>query len=168
VIVPPEVLGRMEEMLNRDACDEMMDFCCTTPTTLTNIVAAGLKRVEHGDEFERISSSLKEAGEEETIKLEQRVSWLNLIGTIAPMLGLLGTVVGMLIAFDTIAALKNPQPSDLAAGIRSALWTTVGGLIVAIPAMSFFFYFRNRVDLINIELNARCEELFARFRKREK
>ncbi len=167
-VIPAEIVDQMNEMLNEKSYDELMDFCRTTPTQLTNIVAAGLARAKSGDDYEQVNAALKETGEEEEIKLEQRIGWLNLIGTAAPMLGLLGTVVGMLIAFDVIAEIDNPRPSHLAGGIRSALWTTVAGLTVAIPAMAFFFFFRNRVSMLAIELNAQCEELFARFRRGKK
>jgi biopolymer transport protein ExbB len=166
-IIPPSIVEQMDAMLKKGSYDELMDFCRTTPTYLTNIVAAGLERARAGEEYEQISKSLQESGDEESIKLEQRVSWLSLVGTIAPMLGLLGTVVGMLIAFDVIAQTTNPQPSDLAVGIRGALWTTVVGLVIAIPAMSFFFFFRNRASALSIELNTCCETLFARFRRTE-
>ena len=167
-VIPTEIVDQMNEMLDKKSYDELMDFCRTTPTHLTNIVASGLARAKSGDDYREINAALKETGEEEEIKIEQRIGWLNLIGTVAPMMGLLGTVVGMLVAFDVIAEIDHPRPSHLAGGIRSALWTTVAGLTVAIPAMSFFFFFRSRVSMLAIELNARCEELFARFHRGEK
>ena len=162
-VMPSETLKRMEGLLLNNAFDDLNDCCLTTPTHLTKVVAAGLDRVRAEDDFERVATTISETAEEEGIKLDQRVSWLNLVGTVAPMMGLLGTVVGMLVAFNVIANTLNPQPGDLAEGISTALWTTVAGLTIAIPATGFFFFFRNRVNMLVIEMANRCETMFDRF-----
>jgi biopolymer transport protein ExbB len=111
---------------------------------------------------------MDEVSEEETIKLQQKISWLNLIANIAPMMGLLGTVGGMISAFNTIT-LKgaNVTPADLSTGISAALVTTMLGLIVAIPTMSVFFYFRNKVIKVSLELSAIADDLVERFRPQQ-
>lgn len=162
-IVPLQVADQMTEMLDKKAYDELADFCRTTPTHFTNVVGAGLDKALK-DGYHAALAAVDEKVAEESVHLENRVSWLNLIGTIAPMLGLLGTVVGMVMAFDVIAVSANPQPSQLAAGIRGALWTTLFGLSIAIPAMSFYFYFRNRLTGIVAEMDAVCAGMFERFR----
>ena len=110
---------------------------------------------------------MEDVAEEEAIKLQQKISYLSLIGNIAPMLGLFGTVTGMIKAFNTIAALGSAvSPSDLAGGISQALVTTFLGLFVAIPSMIAYFLFRNRVVRITLEIGAIAEELVERFRNK--
>ncbi len=99
--------------------------------------------------------------------IKKKISYLSLIGNIAPMLGLFGTVTGMIKAFNTIAALGSAvSPADLAGGISQALVTTFLGLFVAIPSMIAYFMFRNRVVRITLEVGAIAEELVERFRNK--
>ena len=84
------------------------------------------------------------------------------------MLGLFGTVTGMMVAFQTIAeATTPPKPAELAGGISTALLTTVFGLMIAIPTMATYFFFRNRVVKISMEAYAICEDLIDRFRPQD-
>jgi len=108
--------------------------------------------------------AMEKSSDNETVRLHAKIGYLSLIGNIAPMMGLLGTVQGMITAFQKIAQVVNPEPSQLAEGISMALVTTFLGLVVAIPTMVCFFYFRNRVNRISIEIMETCEELFDRFR----
>jgi biopolymer transport protein ExbB len=111
---------------------------------------------------------MDEVSEEETIKLQQKISWLNLIANLAPMMGLLGTVYGMIVAFNEITKLgPNVTPADLSTGISAALVTTMLGLIVAIPTMAAFFYFRNKVIKVSLELAAIADDLVERFRPQQ-
>ena len=89
---------------------------------------------------------------------------MSVIANVAPMMGLLGTVSGMVAALEVIATQKNPNPSDLAAGISTALLTTLFGLIVAIPTTAVFAYLRNNLVRSVIEVGAMVEDLFERFR----
>ena len=103
-------------------------------------------------------------GDEEAVKLHQKIGWLSLIANVAPMMGLLGTVSGMVAAFRVIATSKNPDPAELADGISMALLTTLFGLIVAIPTTAAFAYLRNNLVRSIIEVGAIVEDLFERFR----
>jgi len=98
-----------------------------------------------------MSSAGETLANEET-KLNLWVNYLNVFATIGPMLGLLGTVTGMITSFDMLAAGRS-EPSDLAGGIGEAMTTTATGLIIGIPAMFFFFYFRNllAINIANIQ-----------------
>ena len=90
---------------------------------------------------------LEDATAEQAARLLRRIEFLSVIGNLAPMVGLLGTVTGMIIAFQRVAGSQGAAgAADLAEGIYQALVTTVGGLIVAIPALAAFAFFRNRVD----------------------
>jgi len=162
-LAPPEIVDELETLLEEGNYQEALELCESEHNPLTNVVAAALPKINSG--FDAIEQSLAEVGEEEAVKLHQKISWISLIGATAPMWGLLGTVIGMMKSFNVIAAKKGAaDPSDLAAGISEALVTTMLGLFVAIPMMSFFFYFRNRVIKVVLEIGAILEELFERFR----
>ena len=162
-LAPPEIVDELETLLEEGNYQEALELCESEHNPLTNVVAAALPKINSG--FDAIEQSLAEVGEEEAVKLHQKISWISLIGATAPMWGLLGTVMGMMKSFNVIAAKKGAaDPSDLAGGISEALVTTMLGLFVAIPMMSFFFYFRNRVIKIVLEIGAILEELFERFR----
>ena len=103
-------------------------------------------------------------GEDENMRLEQRLSYIALIGQVSPMIGLLGTVNGMVAAFQTIARTNTqPKPSDLAGGISMALITTLIGLMLAIPAIAAFGIFRNRLARLVLEVGIFSERLMSRF-----
>lgn len=162
-IVPPQLVDEIEGMFENEEYQEALELCEAEPNYLTNILAAGLPKINSG--FETMKSSMDEAAEEEAIKLGQKISYLGLIGTIAPMLGLFGTVSGMIGAFQTITEMGAAvTPAHLAGGISEALVTTFLGLLVAIPAMIAYFFFRNRVVRVSLEINAIADDLVERFR----
>ena len=101
-----------------------------------------------GDWF-RIRNLLAESLQEQALALMRRIEWINLIGNVAPMVGLFGTVVGMIQLFDAIVvAGGQPQPAQLAGGISVALVTTFWGLLIAIPALSVHGVFRNKIETL--------------------
>jgi biopolymer transport protein ExbB len=109
-----------------------------------------------------------ETGEVEANKLHQKVGYLSMIAAISPMLGLFGTVAGMITTFAEIAgATTQPKPADLARGIFQALVTTYEGLVVAIPMTVVFVVFRNRVINIILEVGTISEELMSRFKVKQ-
>ena len=165
-LVPPELLGHLESLFEDEEYEEAMTLCESAPNFLTNVIAAGLPRI--GQPYEQIEAAMQEAGEQEAVKLHQKISYLSLIGNVSPMLGLFGTVTGMIVAFNVIARSQGaPSPADLANGIQVALVTTVLGLLVAIPTISAYFYFRNKVIRIVMEVGTIAEELMERFRPAE-
>jgi len=165
-IVPPELVDELEALFEEEEYQEALELCESEPNFLTNILSAGLPKINAG--FDAMEKAMDEVSEEETIKLQQKISWLNLIGNIAPMMGLLGTVYGMIVAFNQITLLgANVTPADLSTGISAALVTTMLGLIVAIPTMAAFFYFRNKVVKVSLELAAIADDLVERFRPQQ-
>ncbi len=123
------------------------ELCQNNPNALANTTAAALLKVNF--ERELANKVSMEQAAAETLNTEETrlmiwVNYLNVFATIAPMLGLLGTVTGMISSFDQLAAGKS-EPQDLAGGIGQAMITTAGGLITGIPAMFFYFYFRNKL-----------------------
>jgi biopolymer transport protein ExbB len=161
-LAPPDVIETIESHLESNDVQGAYEFCEQNPNYLTNVMVAALPKVNHG--FESMEQAASDVGEEEAIKLHAKISWLSLIGNIAPLLGLLGTVSGMLNAFQVIETNPNPNPALLAKGIKEALVTTMLGLIVAVPVMVGFFFFRNRVVRIVLEITAIAEDMLDRFR----
>ena len=161
-LAPPELIDELETLLNEGQFQEALELCEQEPNFLTNIMAAALPQMEHG--YDSMEQAAHDISEEEAIKLHSKVSWLSLLSAISPMLGLLGTVWGMIGAFDVIAESAAPEPADFAGTISLALITTVLGLIVAIPMMIGFFYFRNKVTRIVLEIGAISEDMLDRFR----
>jgi len=165
-LAPPELIDELEALFDEEQFQEAMDLCESEQTLLTRTVAAGIGKIGHS--FDAIEKSLEEMGDEEAVKLHQKIGWLSVIANVAPMMGLLGTVSGMVAAFRVIATSKNPDPSELASGISMALLTTLFGLIVAIPTTAAFAYLRNNLVRSVIEVGAIVEDLFERFRPEQK
>ena len=124
----------------------------------------GLAAIQIGVPKRLLVMDLQEAGEDENMALEHRLSYLALIGSVAPMCGLLGTVQGMITSFDKIAtSAVSPKPSELAGGISTALVTTLLGLGIAIPAMVFYSILKNRIQRLVLEIGMVSEGLMSRF-----
>lgn len=161
-MVPPELLGHVESLFEEEDYDAALEVVEGNPSFLSTVLAAGLPRIDRP--WHEIETAMEEAGDQEAAKLHQKVGYLSLIASVSPMLGLLGTVMGMVGAFNTIATSPtSPKPSELAGGISLALMTTCMGLIVAIPMTIAFFIFRNRVTNVIIEVGNVSTELMARF-----
>jgi len=161
-LAPPDLVDELEALFDEGQFQEAMDLCESEQNLLTRTVAAGIGKIGHN--FDLIEKSLEEMGDEEAVKLHQKIGWLSVISNVAPMMGLLGTVTGMVAAFRVIATSKNPDPSELANGISMALLTTLFGLVVAIPTTAAFAYLRNNLVRSVIEVGAIVEDLFERFR----
>ncbi len=164
-LAPPEIIDEVEELMNAGNYQEVLEYCETEPCMFTNIVAAGVRRI--GYPFAALEKSVEEMEDEESVKLHQKIGYLSLIAGISPMMGLFGTVTGMVGAFGVIASSASVEPRDFAGDIQLALVTTVLGLTVAIPVTAFFVFFRNRVNMLSLEIGAIVEEMFDRFRPTE-
>ena len=162
-IVPPEIVDEIEALFEEEEYQEALELCEAQPNFLTNILAAGLPKLNAG--FDTMKQIMGESAAVEATKLHQKISYLALIGNLAPMWGLFGTVYGMIFAFAEIVILgPRVTPKDLAAGVQAALITTLEGLLVCIPSMLFYFYFRNRVVRIINEITGVADEMVERFR----
>jgi biopolymer transport protein ExbB len=162
-LAPPELIDEIQALFDEEQFQEAMELCENEKTYFTKVVGAGIAKIGHP--FEVIEQSLVEMGDQEAIKLHQKIGWLPVIASSAPMLGLLGTVTGMVKSFNVIAASQGQaSPADLASGISQALLTTMEGLIVAIPVTAVFAFLRNRLIRTIIETGAIVEDLFERFR----
>jgi biopolymer transport protein ExbB len=153
----PELL---DMMLNKKAKVALI-YCRKHPAMFTNIFAAGLARCMKGEvDFMKVRESVDEASVKQISQLMKPIDYLSIIGATSPMLGLLGTVMGMIKAFQTMGSQGMGKPEVLAGNIGEALVTTATGLIIAIPAMAFFFYFKKRFDKTLAELGENIGYLF--------
>jgi biopolymer transport protein ExbB len=162
-LCPTDLVSELEEYFNEEQYEEALELCNVERNLLTDVARAGLSRIDTG--YERMQEAMQEAGEEASVALQQKISYLSLIGNISPMLGLLGTVSGMVKAFGKIGAMgATVKPALLAADINEALVTTLLGLTVAIPVMCAYQFFSNRVTRIALESGTIISDLMERFK----
>lgn len=143
-LLRPDLLQAMAGQMARREVPVVRKICDEHPCLLTSVVRAGLERItgETADP-DSVTAAMEEASTEQVTVFMAPISYLSIIGGIAPMVGLLGTVSGMIKAFQNIAAGGMGKPEVLAGNIGEALVTTATGLIIAIPAMIFYFYFKH-------------------------
>jgi len=140
----PAFMVRLRGLIKKQDISGAVSVCMQENSPIANIIRKGLKKYRFG--HDRVKESIENAGKQEISKLEKGLPILASIAGIAPLLGFLGTVTGMITAFMTIEDLAGAaNPSDLAGGIWEALLTTASGLIVGIPSLAFYNYFANRV-----------------------
>jgi biopolymer transport protein ExbB len=140
----PAFMVRIRGLIKKKDISGAISYCMEEKSPVANIIRKGLKKYRLG--HERVKEAIENAGRQEISKLEKGLSVLATVAGIAPLLGFLGTVTGMIQAFMTIEDLAGAaNPSDLAGGIWEALTTTAFGLIVGIPALAFYNYFLSAV-----------------------
>jgi len=162
-LVPPEVVVELETLLDEEQYEEAISLCEATRNYITNIVGAAIARADEG--YDAVVMAAEGATDEQNLRLQHKISWLNLFANIGPLMGLFGTVVGMVMAFTRIAASSTPpSPQELALGIFTALVTTVWGLLVAMPASAFYFFFKVKVQQLAFELSGVAMEIVAQFK----
>jgi biopolymer transport protein ExbB len=143
--MPPELPDRVSKQLAQNNVAGAIATSTAEPNFLGFVIAAGLREVDGG--WPVVEKAMEDATAEQTARLYRKLEYLSVIANIAPMIGLLGTVVGMIFAFQEVASTQGAaRAAQLASGIYHALVSTVGGLIVAIPSLAAFAVFRNRVD----------------------
>lgn len=161
-ICPVDLVEGVEQQLAEGNTAGAAELIRTDDSFLGQVVAAGLGKLDRG--HSHAVEAMQEVGEEETMKMEHNLSYMALIGSVSPMIGLLGTVQGMIRAFRTIATSgTTPKPSELAGDISTALFTTLAGLAIAIPAIAIFNILRNRVQRLTLQVSVTSEELIERF-----
>ena len=164
-LMPEAALAQVEDLIARGDLPAATQFCQDPQnySLATDVILAGLERFQSSEfGFADYKSAVEEAGEDNTARLYRKTDALNVIGVIAPMLGLFGTVEGMMESFNTIASRGGmARPDELADSIGKALVTTWLGLLVAIPAMVAFSYFRNKIDSLVSETGKRVERILS-------
>lgn len=166
-ICPAHLVEAFEAHLAEKRYQEAYEMAKADESMLGKVLAAGLSSLSKG--YDHAIEAMQEVGEDENMKLEHRLSYLALIGTIAPMVGLLGTVDGMVGSFSVIAkSTATPKPSELATGISMALITTLVGLVLAIPALAVFNILKNRFARLVLETGILSTGLMDRFEQQGK
>ncbi len=162
-MLPPEPQQRISAMLAERRYAEALRFTAQDPSLLSHVVNATLLEADRG--FAAMERALQETLDDRSARLMRKIEYLNVIGNVSPMIGLFGTVYGMIRLFASIrAAGAIPEPAVIADDISIALVTTFWGLAVAIPALSVFALFRNRIDVLIAETALTCEKLLAVFK----
>ena len=165
IMIPAALHASLDEAMANQDVVTAMELCEADPSSLSHVVKETLTKAGAGVEF--YSKSDLEAAAAETIFHEETrymlwVNMLNAIAAVAPMMGLLGTVSGMISSFDQLAAGAS-KPSDFAGGIGEAMLTTAAALIVAIPAMLAYFVFKNVLQSLISQLAHTTSTLINRF-----
>ncbi len=149
VILRPDAIQEVDQALEALDIEKAKAICAENPAPATNIIAAGLNRVNVANyEPEPIKEAIEEASSEELAGPFVLINYLSVVGSLSPMVGLLGTVSGMVKAFNVIESEGAGSAQALAGNISEALITTASGMIVGIPAMFFFFFFKNKYGKI--------------------
>jgi biopolymer transport protein ExbB len=134
----------IETLIARRDLKGVREVCQNNPSLMTSVLDAGLERISENDfDPAHVMEAIEEAGNEQMVTFMKPINYLSMIGSVAPMIGLLGTVSGMIKAFANISAGGMGKPELLAGNIGEALITTAAGLIIAIPAMTAYFVFKN-------------------------
>jgi biopolymer transport protein ExbB len=161
-ICPDELAAAFESKLNEKKYQEAYELAKGDKSLLGKVLASGMSKLSEG--YEAVEEAMRETGEEQSTRLEQRNGYIALIAQIGPMFGLLGTVDGMVMAFDVISQKTvTPKPSELAVGIGTALVTTIVGLWISIPLVIFYHLVRNRLSRLLLEVSAVSGNLMKRF-----
>jgi biopolymer transport protein ExbB len=145
-----KLLKKVEDAIAKGGIEEAKEICRNTKGPVASIFYQGLSRTDEG--IEMVEKSVASYGSIQMSQLESGLSWINLFISIAPMLGFLGTVVGLVMAFDAIEAAGDISPNVVAGGMKVALITTVGGLIVAIILQLFYSYIISKMDSITLSM----------------
>jgi biopolymer transport protein ExbB len=162
LVIEQALTLRARELMPAGLSDQIRDFtaagrlaeadraCRGQPSVLAFVLLNGLAEVDGG--WPAVEKAMEDATAEQSARLYRKVEYLSVIGNLAPMLGLLGTVTGMILAFRQVASTQGAAgAADLAEGIYSALVTTVAGLVIAIPSLGAFAVLRNRLDQLIAE-----------------
>jgi len=162
-IMPDTLRSSVDGLIGQRKFREAIAYADGQPGYLARITSAALGEASHG--YGAMERALEESADAEATRMLRPIEVLNVLGNIAPMVGLFGTVYGMIVAFQSLVdAGGSPDPVELAAGISTALVTTFWGLIVAIPALAGYALIRNKVDALTAEALLEAEQIVRPFK----
>lgn len=162
-VSPPETVERLSDLFERRAYPDALRFASEDRSVLAFVVYSGLVEARNG--FAAMERAMEEAIDEQAARLARRIEYLNLIGNVAPMIGLFGTVTGIIGMFVSISEAGGiPVMSRISDDLGTALVATFWGLLVAIPSLSAFGLFRNRIDVLLAECALTADRLTAMLR----
>lgn len=161
-IAPESLTEDFGKLLDENKFQEAYELAKEDESLLGRVLATGLARMPSG--FEKATQAMLDVEQEETMRLEHQLGYLALIGNLAPMIGLFGTVVGMIASFQAIASGgAAPSPQKLAEGISTALFTTELGLAIALPALAAFDILKNRLARFVLDVAVVSDSFMGRF-----
>ncbi|MDF7798040.1 MotA/TolQ/ExbB proton channel family protein [Pontiellaceae bacterium B1224] len=164
-IIPKTLVSLVREAIEDGSVKKAAQRCKDVPGPYSNILLAGFENVEDG--FDSAQDAIGIAADMESEKMLQRVNYLNVVGNLAPMLGLLGTVQGMILAFATLGTTSGAAKNALLAiNISQALYTTAAGLVIAVPAIGSYFFFRNRAAKVILTMESLTMEVMKGLKKK--
>jgi biopolymer transport protein ExbB len=151
--VPTPLVEKLEAAIRDKKFQEAYDVCKDNDSFLARLVRTGIANLPNGRP--EAKEAMMAVSDEIVTGLEMRISYLATIGTLGPMIGLVGTVWGMIMSFQTIATAggEQPRPEKVAEGISTALFITLEGITLSVPAIFFFAFFRNRISQMTMEAN---------------
>jgi len=162
-VLPEETRDEIEALLAEKKYRDAIEFAQEDESYLGQVVSAALNEAANG--YSAMERAVEEAGDAAAVKILRPIELLNVMGNIAPMIGLFGTVYGMIRAFQSLVTSGgSADPVELAGGISTALVTTFWGLIVAIPALTAYALVRNKIDALTAEGTLMVEELISPFK----
>lgn len=162
-VIPDSSVERFAGLLEQKQYAEALEFAAEDNSMLSHVIHGGLSEASNG--FTAMERAMEESMDERAAHLLRKIEYLNVIGNVSPMIGLFGTVFGMIKLFASIGDFGgNLDAGQIADDISIALVTTFWGLLVAIPALSIFALFRNRIDVLTAECALVAERLLSVFK----
>ena len=158
-LMPGGLAEELHQQLTAGQHQQAVALARERTSFLGYVVAAALNEMAFG--YAAVEKALEDSAAEQAARLFRKIEYLSVIGVLAPMIGLMGTVWGMILAFGEFSMNANPQPTDLAPAISLALVTTLQGLVVAVPALAAFAWFRSRVDEFVAEASLLAEHVLS-------
>lgn len=162
VAIPDDLVREVAELLNQKRYSEAYQRLMLSTSFLARVLSSGVRKLPSGQAS--AFRAMEMANEDATMEMEHRTTYLATVGTLGPMIGLVGTVYGMILSFRVIASAgSSPQASELAKGISTALFATLEGIAVSIPAIYFYALYRNRIARLSLEVSLTAESLLEQF-----
>ncbi len=156
-LAPTPLVQDLQALIDEKQYDEAIELCDQEGGYISNLVGAALRMRLAG--YEEMIQALEAAANEESFKLQSKISYLSLVGNTGPLLGLLGTVTGMISSFQKIESLKAPTPADLAVGVYESLVNTTMGLFIGIVFLTIYFVYKNKVTKMCLSMNLQAVDL---------
>lgn len=162
VAIPPRLVEEVNDLLAQKKYAESFQKLGLDSSFLAKTLSAGVRRLPSG--LAAAQRAMEMANEEETMHREHRATYLATVGTLGPMIGLIGTVYGMIRSFQVMATSgASPQAAQLAEGISTALFATLEGIAISVPAIAFYALFRNRIARLSLEVAILAETMLDQF-----
>jgi biopolymer transport protein ExbB len=164
-VIPATFLDTIERLLKKEDIAEALKLCGENSSSISRIFSAGIKN--YGKRREIIKERIEEVGRREAVVLGRYVEALATIASVSTLLGLLGTIAGMIKIFSVISLQSVVNPSTLAGGISEALYTTAAGLTVAIPTLIFYRYLSSKSNSLIVEMEECSAQMVELIKEKE-